>query len=164
MVPPTSHPGVWLIGIRPLGSTQGHPRAASSACGSLLPLQEEGDARLLFQEGDARLLFHEGDARLLFHAYFSASVSEYFQRRRVWSSHRQIRKTKVRQETALGRTQAVPGGVGPGSGRLPSSFSWLKFPQPEFGLKRGFPTPQEQGRISPRPEITDYPESHPCQR
>lgn len=153
-----------------MGSTQGHPRAASSACGSLPPLQEEGDAHLLFQGGDARLLFqegdahllfhegdarlpfHEGDARLLFRAYFSASVSEYFRRRRVWSSHRQIRKTKVRQETALGRTQAVPGGVGPGSGRLPSSFSWLKFPQPEFGQKRGFPTSESKGESfsSPR--------------
>lgn len=113
----------------------------------------KGEMPVSFSKREMPVSFSMKEMPVSFSVHISVQViSEYFRRRRVWSSHRQIRKTKVRQETALGRTQAVPGGVGPGSGRLPSSFSWLKFPQPEFGQKRGFPTSESKGESfsSPR--------------
>lgn len=114
------HTGTCLLGPTQQ-SHQQRPEGASSAHGSLHPPKKRRE---------------EGDVHLLCHAYFIASGSGYFRRRRVcsFSQANQENLGEAGDGVVEGRRPCREG-VGPGSGRLSSSFSWLQFSQPKFGLK-----------------------------
>lgn len=64
----------------------------------------------------------------------------------MWSFHRQIRKTKVRRETALGRTQAVLGGCRSGIRKAAQQFLLAEVPSARVWPETRIPHAQEQHR------------------